>query len=244
MGHAALAAYAVLVAVSRGYPPVAGRSHTCYSPVRRSPAACCHAPLPLDLHVLGLSLAFILSQDQTLRCSYLFFIFFFLCPPPRALAPRAAGHNGADPGPFIRLRFYLSPFQVSTRTPARRTDPPCAAANRRRPPFVFVISSVASFQCPLPPPEGRSCKGSDFLPFRQIPVGLFPRREPPFPVCGCKGTTIFPHKPNFFATFFKKILHIFTNTLSHSDIRRQKFSPFLCPKTCPRPKTPKNSPSP
>ena len=26
------------------------------------------APLPLDLHVLGLSLAFILSQDQTLRC--------------------------------------------------------------------------------------------------------------------------------------------------------------------------------
>ena len=25
-------------------------------------------PLPLDLHVLGLSLAFILSQDQTLRC--------------------------------------------------------------------------------------------------------------------------------------------------------------------------------
>ena len=29
--------------------------------------------LPLDLHVLGLSLAFILSQDQTLLC-----IFFFL----------------------------------------------------------------------------------------------------------------------------------------------------------------------
>ena len=30
------------------------------------------SPLPLDLHVLGLSLAFILSQDQTLLC-----IFFF-----------------------------------------------------------------------------------------------------------------------------------------------------------------------
>ena len=26
--------------------------------------------LPLDLHVLGLSLAFILSQDQTLRCTF------------------------------------------------------------------------------------------------------------------------------------------------------------------------------
>ena len=31
--------------------------------------------LPLDLHVLGLSLAFILSQDQTLRC-IIFFSFF------------------------------------------------------------------------------------------------------------------------------------------------------------------------
>jgi hypothetical protein len=26
-------------------------------------------PLPLDLHVLGLPLAFILSQDQTLHCN-------------------------------------------------------------------------------------------------------------------------------------------------------------------------------
>ncbi len=28
----------------------------------------CYIVLPLDLHVLSLSLAFILSQDQTLRC--------------------------------------------------------------------------------------------------------------------------------------------------------------------------------
>jgi hypothetical protein len=32
-------------------------------------------PLPLDLHVLSLSLAFILSQDQTLRCCILFLFF-------------------------------------------------------------------------------------------------------------------------------------------------------------------------
>ena len=31
--------------------------------------------LPLDLHVLGLSLAFILSQDQTLRCNFLYLSF-------------------------------------------------------------------------------------------------------------------------------------------------------------------------
>ena len=35
-------------------------------------------PLPLDLHVLSLSLAFILSQDQTLRCCLYFFFFLFL----------------------------------------------------------------------------------------------------------------------------------------------------------------------
>ena len=69
-------AYGVLGHVSMGYPPVKGRLHTCYSPVRRSPAARCRAPLPLDLHVLSLSLAFILSQDQTLRCCYRLFSFF------------------------------------------------------------------------------------------------------------------------------------------------------------------------
>ena len=38
--------------------------------------------LPLDLHVLSLSLAFILSQDQTLRC---ILFFFFIIPSKRHL---------------------------------------------------------------------------------------------------------------------------------------------------------------
>ena len=46
--------------------------HTRYSPVRRSPTRYCYLSMPLDLHVLSLSLAFILSQDQTLRCYKLF----------------------------------------------------------------------------------------------------------------------------------------------------------------------------
>ena len=57
-----------LIRLSAGYTPDAGRLHTRYAPVRRSPARYCYLPLPLDLHVLGLPLAFILSQDQTLRC--------------------------------------------------------------------------------------------------------------------------------------------------------------------------------
>ncbi len=60
--------HAVLVRLSTGYPPLIGKLHTRYSPVRRSPPVYCYTVLPLDLHVLSLSLAFILSQDQTLRC--------------------------------------------------------------------------------------------------------------------------------------------------------------------------------
>ena len=36
------------------------------------------SPMPLDLHVLGLSLAFILSQDQTLRCFYVISTFVLI----------------------------------------------------------------------------------------------------------------------------------------------------------------------
>ena len=60
--------HGVLIRLSPGYPPTMDRLHTCYAPVRRSPPKYCYSALPLDLHVLGLSLAFILSQDQTLRC--------------------------------------------------------------------------------------------------------------------------------------------------------------------------------
>ena len=67
-GHAAPRNYGGLVALSHRYTPVAGRLHTRYAPVRRSPPGYCYPALPLDLHVLGLPLAFILSQDQTLHC--------------------------------------------------------------------------------------------------------------------------------------------------------------------------------
>ena len=62
----------MLVHVSAGYLPVRGWLHTCYSPVRRSPPVYCYTVLPLDLHVLSLSLAFILSQDQTLHTKIIF----------------------------------------------------------------------------------------------------------------------------------------------------------------------------
>ena len=54
------------------------------------------SPLPLDLHVLGLSLAFILSQDQTLRCLYLFFLFFSVVLRPQSASGSADLLNHVD----------------------------------------------------------------------------------------------------------------------------------------------------
>ena len=73
--------HAVLDGISPDYPAVMGRLNTCYSPVRRSPAGKAETspPLPLDLHVLSLSLAFILSQDQTLRCLSFSYSFSLAC---------------------------------------------------------------------------------------------------------------------------------------------------------------------
>ena len=70
--------YAVLASLSGRYPPLEGRSPTCYSPVRHSVTPC--GATAFDLHVLGTPPALILSQDQTLKLK---------CLP----APHCCGHQ-------------------------------------------------------------------------------------------------------------------------------------------------------
>ena len=70
--------YAVLASLSGRYPPLEGRSPTCYSPVRHSTTHCW--VIAFDLHVLGTPPALILSQDQTLKLK---------CLP----APHCCGHQ-------------------------------------------------------------------------------------------------------------------------------------------------------
>ena len=66
-GDAPVRPHGALPGVSTGCAPVGGWLHTRCAPVRHSRRP--EGRLPFDLHVLGLPLAFILSQDQTLRCS-------------------------------------------------------------------------------------------------------------------------------------------------------------------------------
>ena len=72
-------------------------------------------PLPLDLHVLSLPLAFILSQDQTLRCCYMFFHFF--CPAAAGARPASRQGEGGAPEPFPAESTRGSPKKGLSRVP-------------------------------------------------------------------------------------------------------------------------------
>ena len=105
--------YGELVNVSIGYAPVTGMSLTRYAPFRRSPAEYCYSPLPLDLHVLSLPLAFILSQDQTLIC-----IFFISQLEPDTLNSKRI--NALDYFLFLGTCLYLSFSIIKELVPACR----------------------------------------------------------------------------------------------------------------------------
>ena len=98
--HANPQQYGGLVEVSLRYTPVTGRLHTRYAPVRRSSAEYCYSLLPLDLHVLSLPLAFILSQDQTLHCKNCSFTFF-----DSSSCPRHISYGGWHTLSLLLIRF-------------------------------------------------------------------------------------------------------------------------------------------
>ena len=112
--------YAVLARVSPGYPPLPGRSPTCYSPVRRSPVA--EATFAHDLHVLSTPPAFILSQDQTLQ---------FRSSPPRPLKPRQSFSESIQ-SPDCSLFFLYLVFKEPA--PRRATSDLTRAAGACQPP--------------------------------------------------------------------------------------------------------------
>ena len=73
------------------------------------------SPLPLDLHVLGLSLAFILSQDQTLRC-IIYFFYFLLYPVKVCTSP-----DQVSVFPASLLTWTYLPPPVSRKGPSLST---------------------------------------------------------------------------------------------------------------------------
>ena len=88
------------------------------------------SPLPLDLHVLGLSLAFILSQDQTLRC---ILFFFFIIPSKRYLTELTS---------FSLLLLYYTCFFNSFNELGKKFPGACPVSS-------FAVAKLIHFPTPF-----------------------------------------------------------------------------------------------
>ena len=203
--HAILQCYGMLVHVSAGYLPVRGWLHTCYSPVRRSPAKYCYSPLPLDLHVLSLSLAFILSQDQTLHGkSYL----------QKFCSGRVMCFLNLD---YRRFRFTLATF--------------CSFQYLKELFFSIFISPSPD---PLSLRSESGCKGKACFSFSKLFKLFFQTFFPAprltsFPRAlslesGCKDKAMIPPFPNFFTIIFHLFFKPPTNTVTGKTLGRKIFT--------------------
>ena len=195
----------MLVHVSAGYLPVRGWLHTCYSPVRRSPAKYCYSPLPLDLHVLSLSLAFILSQDQTLHGkSYL----------QKFCSGRVMCFMNLD---YRRFRFTLATF--------------CSFQYLKELFFSIFISPSPD---PPGLRSESGCKGKACFSFSKLFKLFFQTFFPAprltsFPRAlslesGCKDKAMIPPFPNFFTIIFHLFFKPPTNTVTGKTLGRKIFT--------------------
>ena len=195
----------MLVHVSAGYLPVRGWLHTCYSPVRRSPAKYCYSPLPLDLHVLSLSLAFILSQDQTLHGKIIYRNFY---------SGRVMCFMTLD---YRRFRFTLATF--------------CSFQYLKELFFSIFISPSPD---PLSLRSESGCKGKACFSFSKLFKLFFQTFFPSprltsFPRAlslesGCKDKAMIPPFPNFFTIIFHLFFKPPTNTVTGKTLGRKNFT--------------------
>ena len=163
----------MLVHVSAGYLPVRGWLHTCYSPVRRSPPVYRYTVLPLDLHVLSLSLAFILSQDQTLHTKIIF-------------------QKSSLAGSCVH--------RISTRVDSDSRSLRCVHLNILKNSLSLVFSRSRS-SLPSPLSKAAAKVRLVFHSFFPAPrLTSFPRALSL--ESGCKDKAMIHHFPNFFTVFF------------------------------------------
>ena len=175
----------MLVHVSAGYLPVRGWLHTCYSPVRRSPPVYRYTVLPLDLHVLSLSLAFILSQDQTLHTKIILQKFSLA----GSCVPRISTNVDSDSRSlrFVHLNILKNSF-FHLVAPVIPSCPPLESGCKGKACFSFSKFFKLFFQT-----------------FFQSPrLTFFPRALSL--ESGCKDKAMIPPFPNFFTIIF----HLFS----------------------------------
>ena len=189
--------------------------HTCYSPVRRSPAEYCYSPLPLDLHVLSLSLAFILSQDQTLHGkSYFTEIFLWQGHVYESRLPSIPIH-ARYVVIFTSILLKNSSCHLHRRRFFRSESGCKDKAFLSFPPNLFRSFFKLFFSRPrLKGPPGKIVvNNSRTPPPRELAV---PSSRPPFRFSGCKDKAKIPPFPNFLPSFFK----LFYKTLENRTFQK------------------------
>ena len=191
----------MLVHVSAGYLPVRGWLHTCYSPVRRSPPAYYYAVLPLDLHVLSLSLAFILSQDQTLHGKS--FSQKLLFRPGHVSESRLSSSSiHARYVVCFHVNIVKELFSSSSSPSLCKSESECK--DKAFLPFPPNLSrSFFKLFFLAPPSRGnRRERSSSTSPERRLHVNpALPFSLPLFRFGGCKDKANFIHFPNFSTSF-------------------------------------------
>ena len=213
--------------------------------MRRSPAGAGKPapPLPLDLHVLSLSLAFILSQDQTLRCCYLVFLSFqkemFAARPGGRRGDSGQEVSGTRPGCYL-CKVLCRIDGVFMRAASPRLTPVFLYY------FVLVIAklSMCSRFRVTGNPSGKPRRKSSAKLRRIFRTGKFfrnfffepPNRDPAPGVTSPRGGARPPprrplrfrkrvqryalptYPPNFYATFFEEIYKKTTGFIAKSGV--------------------------
>ena len=160
--------------------------------------------LPLDLHVLSLSLAFILSQDQTLRCLSCSFV--FLCHSDsqtnnlgssRHLRSFFSLDGGLPPSSFV-LSLYRIISMFSAPFPFRK------AVTKVLPLFLTAKFFANFFQASFSEPRVRA---------GPTPSGITPKLHDHRSVSllRLQRYCLFPFPPNFSASFFATLFNFFHN---------------------------------
>ena len=103
--------------------------------------------MPLDLHVLGLPLAFILSQDQTLH-RIIFILYLKLCPVAPSSIPVSLPRIDALCFSVLLLYCLCPVFSMNFLCPSGMSPAPLS------------LSSPGPLRAPLPE---RDCKGTPFF---------------------------------------------------------------------------------
>ena len=176
---------------------MAGRFHTCYSPVRRSPAGeASFAPDAPRLACVRPVASVHPEPGSNSPLLYLFLFSFSLLSRRSRLLPPRRPYPGTATPKFIAL--FPGVQRIVTWTRLRFLSLSLTVS--------FVCRNHFNDLCP-------SCANGRF------PRGL----TPVFPVCGCKGTTKNLFAPNFFQSFFQVFSPKFRNLPSLSALHHKIF---------------------